>query len=29
MKLYKANPSLKIFIEEIKKRNIVIEIDDF
>ena len=29
MKLYKANPSLKIFIEEIQKRNIVIEMDDF
>jgi hypothetical protein len=29
MKLYKDNPSLKIFIEEIEKRNIVIEEDDF
>ena len=28
MKHYKENPSLKIFIEEIKKRNIVIDEDD-
>ncbi|HEY9707146.1 MAG TPA: hypothetical protein V6D48_02960, partial [Oculatellaceae cyanobacterium] len=27
--LYKENPSLKIFIEEIQKRNILIEEDDF
>jgi hypothetical protein len=29
MKLYKENPSLKVFIEELQKRNIVIEADDF
>ncbi len=29
MKHYKENPSLKIFIEEIEKRKIVIEIDEF
>jgi len=29
MKLYKANPSLRIFIEEIKKRNIVTKDEDF
>ncbi|EDN71069.1 hypothetical protein BGP_3840 [Beggiatoa sp. PS] len=29
MKCYKENPSLKIFIEEVEKRNIVIDEDDF
>jgi hypothetical protein len=29
MKYYKNNPSLKIFIEEVEKRNIVIDEDDF
>jgi hypothetical protein len=29
MKLYKENPSFKLFIEEIQKRNIVIQEDDF
>jgi hypothetical protein len=29
MKYYKDNPSLKIFIDEVEKRNIVIDEDDF
>ena len=29
MNLYKNNPSLKIFIEEIQRQNIVVETDDF
>ncbi len=29
MNLYKNNPSLKFFIEEIQRRNIVVETDDF
>jgi len=29
MKCYKENPSLKIFIEKVEKRNIIIDEDDF